>query len=52
MAPASRDSLFEDGWDEGVMAVSEALVAIADRDWSQRGGRSAGPLNWPQATRT
>ncbi|MFC9878004.1 hypothetical protein ACFVJW_00010 [Streptomyces libani] len=24
------------------MAVSEALVDIADRDWSRRGGRSAG----------
>ncbi|GAB2462652.1 hypothetical protein [Streptomyces incanus] len=42
MAPASRGEAFEDGWDEGVMAVSEALVGIADRDWSRRGGRSAG----------
>ncbi|WP_234433089.1 hypothetical protein [Streptomyces sp. NRRL S-1824] len=42
MAPASRGSLFADGWDEGVTAVSEALVGIADRDWSLRGGRSAG----------
>ncbi|MDQ1013417.1 hypothetical protein QFZ82_007985 [Streptomyces sp. V4I23] len=42
MAPASRGALFADGWDEGVMAVSEALVGIADRDWMRRGGRSAG----------
>ncbi|WP_406214455.1 hypothetical protein [Streptomyces decoyicus] len=42
MAPASSDPVFADGWDEGVMAVSEALVGIADRDWSRRGGRSAG----------
>ncbi|MCX4539022.1 hypothetical protein [Streptomyces sp. NBC_01669] len=42
MAPASRGEAFEDGWDEGVRAVSEALVGIADRDWSRRGGRSAG----------
>ncbi|WP_405844916.1 hypothetical protein OG528_38590 [Streptomyces platensis] len=42
MAPASSDPGFVDGWDEGVMAVSEALVGIADRDWSRRGGRSAG----------
>ncbi|WP_253209420.1 hypothetical protein [Streptomyces niphimycinicus] len=42
MAPASRGALFTDGWDEGVTAVSEALVGIADRDWARRGGRSAG----------
>ncbi|MEV3958402.1 hypothetical protein [Streptomyces albogriseolus] len=42
MAPASRGELFEDGWDEGVRAVSEALVGIADRGWARRGGRSAG----------
>ncbi|MFD5098342.1 hypothetical protein [Streptomyces albidochromogenes] len=42
IAPASRGSLFADGWDEGVTAVSEALVGIADRDWVRRGGRSAG----------
>lgn len=42
MAPASRGELFADGWDEGVTAVSEAVVGIADRDWSRRGGRSAG----------
>lgn len=42
MAPASRGELFADGWDDGVTAVSEALVGIADRDWSRRGGRSAG----------
>lgn len=42
MAPASRGPLFADGWDDGVTAVSEALVGIADRDWSRRGGRSAG----------
>ncbi|CAM5658048.1 MULTISPECIES: hypothetical protein [Streptomyces] len=41
-APASRGSLFADGWDDGVRAVSEALVGIADREWSRRGGRSAG----------
>ncbi|MFE0231898.1 hypothetical protein ACFWZS_32755 [[Kitasatospora] papulosa] len=42
MAPRSRGSEFEDGWDGGVTAVSEALVGIADREWSRRGGRSAG----------
>ncbi|MFF2331153.1 MULTISPECIES: hypothetical protein [unclassified Streptomyces] len=42
MAPASRGEVFADGWDEGVTAVSEALVGIADRDWSRRGGRSGG----------
>ncbi|MFD9607003.1 hypothetical protein [Streptomyces sp. NPDC059970] len=40
MAPASHGSVFVDGWDEGVTAVSEALVGIADRNWSRRGGRS------------
>lgn len=34
--------MFEDGWDDGVKAVSEALVGIADRDWSRCGSRSAG----------
>ncbi|MFJ1902110.1 hypothetical protein [Streptomyces sp. NPDC088115] len=42
MAPASRGSLFANGWDDGVRAVSEALVGIADREWSRRGGRPAG----------
>ncbi|MFJ9795911.1 hypothetical protein [Streptomyces sp. NPDC101145] len=42
MAPASQGARFADGWDEGVMAVSEALVGIADRDWARRSGRSAG----------
>lgn len=42
MAPASSERVCADGWDEGVMAVSEALVGIADRDWARRGGRSAG----------
>ncbi len=42
MAPASRGEVFEDGWDEGVRTVSESLVGIADREWSRRGGRSAG----------
>lgn len=42
MAPASRGPVFEDGWDEGVRTVSEALVDVADRGWSRRGGRSAG----------
>ncbi|MGF1344490.1 hypothetical protein ACQSMD_30985 [Streptomyces flavovirens] len=41
MAPHSRGSVFEDGWDDGVRTVSEALVGT-DRDWSRRGGRSAG----------
>ncbi|MEU9083437.1 hypothetical protein [Streptomyces sp. NPDC048357] len=39
--PRSRGSVFEDGWDGGVTAVSEALVRITDREWSRRGGRSA-----------
>lgn len=42
MAPRSRGPVFEDGWDDAVKTVSEALVGIADRDWSRRGGRSAG----------
>ncbi|MFE5662225.1 hypothetical protein ACFQ9H_39295 [Streptomyces sp. NPDC056517] len=43
MAPASRGcAVFADGWDEGVMAVSEALGGIAGRDWPRRGGRSGG----------
>ncbi|MFH9426438.1 hypothetical protein [Streptomyces sp. NPDC017529] len=41
-APASLGADFADGWDDGVTAVSKALVGIADRDWSRRGGRSAG----------
>ncbi|MGP3633486.1 hypothetical protein ACTU45_08960 [Streptomyces sp. 24-1644] len=35
MASASRGALFADGWDDGVMAVSEALVGIAEREWSR-----------------
>ncbi|MFF9691443.1 hypothetical protein [Streptomyces sp. NPDC014623] len=42
MAPRSRGPEFGDGWDDGVTAVSEALVRITDREWSRRGGRSAG----------
>lgn len=42
MAPRPRGPEFGDGWDDGVTAVSEALVRIADREWSRRGGRSAG----------
>ncbi|MFE2848659.1 hypothetical protein ACFXKS_35060 [Streptomyces scopuliridis] len=42
MALASRGPLFSNGWDEGVTALSEALVGIADRDWERRGGRSVG----------
>ncbi|MDJ1645226.1 hypothetical protein [Streptomyces pakalii] len=42
MAPASRGVLFENGWDEGVRTVSEALVGIADREWPRHGGRTAG----------
>lgn len=34
--------MFADGWDDGVTAVSEALVRIADREWSQRSGRASG----------
>ncbi|MFF7339683.1 hypothetical protein ACFZAT_20345 [Streptomyces sp. NPDC008163] len=52
LAPASQGSLYSDGWSAGVAAVSEALVGIADREWSRRGGRSAGPLNWPYTSRT
>jgi hypothetical protein len=48
MASASRGSLFADGWDEGVRAVSEARTgtgrgAVAGRP---------GPLNWPYISRT
>ncbi|MFD0647313.1 hypothetical protein ACFQ2Y_50855, partial [Streptomyces malaysiensis subsp. malaysiensis] len=46
MAPRSRGPV-EDGGDGGVKAVSEALVGIADRDWSRRGGRSAGTAELP-----
>ncbi|MFD9538120.1 hypothetical protein [Streptomyces sp. NPDC060010] len=42
MAPRPRGAEFGDGWDDGVTAVSEALVRITDRDWSRRAGRSAG----------
>ncbi|MEU6662129.1 hypothetical protein [Streptomyces sp. NPDC046821] len=42
MAPASQGAAFADGWDDGVRAVSQALVSIADRDWARLGGRSAG----------
>ncbi|MGW5991009.1 hypothetical protein ACWFRT_29370 [Streptomyces anulatus] len=42
MAPRPRGPEFGDGWDDGVTAVSEALVRITDREWSRRGGRSAG----------
>ncbi|MFG2228200.1 hypothetical protein [Streptomyces sp. NPDC048644] len=42
MAPTSRVPAFADGWDEGVTAVSEALVSIADREWTRRGSMSAG----------
>ncbi|MEU6709662.1 hypothetical protein [Streptomyces wuyuanensis] len=31
VAPASRGAAFADGWDEGVMAMGEALVGIVDR---------------------
>lgn len=41
-APASRGAPFADGWYDGVTAVSQALVGIADRDWARRCGRSAG----------
>lgn len=42
MAPRPRGPEFGDSWDDGVTAVSEALVRITDREWSRRGGRSAG----------
>ncbi|MFD0371184.1 hypothetical protein [Streptomyces sp. NPDC127114] len=42
MAPASRGPLFADGWDEGVTAVREALVASRIGTGHARGGRSAG----------
>ncbi|MFJ8650657.1 hypothetical protein ACIRNI_31690 [Streptomyces sp. NPDC093546] len=46
IAPASQGARCADGWDEGVAAVSEALVCIADQDWQRRGGRSAGAADW------
>ncbi|MFD3571528.1 hypothetical protein [Streptomyces sp. NPDC058667] len=52
MASASRGSLFEDGWDEGVRTVSEAWWA--SRTGSGRGvaaGRR-GLLNWAYISRT
>ncbi|WP_406112558.1 hypothetical protein [Streptomyces sp. NBC_01014] len=42
MAPASQGELFAHGWDDNVTVVSKALVGIANRNWSRRGGRSAG----------
>ncbi|MEV5599438.1 hypothetical protein [Streptomyces sp. NPDC052496] len=42
MVPASRGEAFADSWDDGVTAVSEALVSIADRHWARRGDRLAG----------
>ncbi|MEV8092705.1 hypothetical protein [Streptomyces nigra] len=51
-APACRGWLFSDGWDGGGTVVSEALVGIADREWSRRGGRSVGALNWLYTLRT
>ncbi|MEV8116003.1 hypothetical protein AB0O69_14055 [Streptomyces xiamenensis] len=39
-APASRGPEFVDGWDDGVTALCEGLVRIADRVWAHRGGRS------------
>lgn len=42
MAPRPPGPEFGDGWDDGVTAVSEALVRITDREWSRRGGRSVG----------
>ncbi|MGA5564700.1 hypothetical protein ACPCUV_26515 [Streptomyces platensis] len=42
MAPVARGPVFEGGWDDGVTAVSEALVGFSDRDWARRGGLSAG----------
>ncbi|WP_432590464.1 hypothetical protein ABVG11_37560 [Streptomyces sp. HD1123-B1] len=47
--PCRRE--FTDSWDDGVTAVSEALVGIADRDWVRRGNRSR-LLNWPYISRT
>ncbi|MFF9727503.1 hypothetical protein [Streptomyces gardneri] len=41
LAPGERGTEFEDGWDEGVKAVSDALVRIADRGWERRAGGSA-----------
>ncbi|MFD0154583.1 hypothetical protein ACWGQ4_00730 [Streptomyces sp. NPDC055721] len=46
LAPGERGTEFEDGWDEGVKAVGDALVRIADRGWERRAGglASAGEL--------
>ncbi|MGW2299205.1 hypothetical protein [Streptomyces violaceorubidus] len=52
MAPASRGELFADGWDDGVRVVSEALVGIADREWSGAAAGRPVPLNWPYTSRT
>ncbi|MCW7947394.1 hypothetical protein AAW14_37035 [Streptomyces hygroscopicus] len=52
MAPASRGSLFSDGWDDGVTAVSEPWWA--SRTGTGRGAAASrpGPLNWPYTSRT
>ncbi|WP_431998585.1 hypothetical protein [Streptomyces fungicidicus] len=52
MAPASRGALFSDGWDDGVTAVSEALVGIVDRSGPGVVAGRPGPLNWPYISRT
>lgn len=53
MAPASRCAVFADGWDEGVMAVSEALGG-ASRAGTGHGAAAcrAGRLSWPCISRT
>ncbi|MCC3655878.1 hypothetical protein LIX60_31335 [Streptomyces sp. S07_1.15] len=53
MVPASRGALFSAGWDDGVRAVSEALVGIADQECGpSTAAGSPGPLNWPYTSRT
>ncbi|MFI0537172.1 hypothetical protein ACH3XX_45120 [Streptomyces scabiei] len=52
MAPRSRGPEFEDGWDSGVTAVSEALVGMRTGLVPARRPVGRGPLNWLYASRT
>lgn len=52
MAPAPRGVLFADGWDEGVMAVSEAPEVSRAGDGHGAAAGGVGRLSWPYVSRT
>ncbi|MFE9500212.1 hypothetical protein [Streptomyces collinus] len=52
VASASRGAVFADGWDEGVMAVSEALGASRAGAGHGAAAGGAGRLSWPYVLRT